>query len=137
MKYLVLICLFALCACWEVPQADLSGVNVEKKDKKLQKVSKGEVLQHALVLGRERAEQENTRLIKNLNDSLLLPIEKELFEAYQEAHLEGHLADENVQFYEQDKKIIFTKPNYLENKFIGVISVQMNTAEVIKSLQKR
>jgi hypothetical protein len=132
---LYLFIALTLFSCDEIPQADVSGVIKEKRNRMLQKVSKGDIFHQAVKLGRNQIESGNTHLIKNTNEEGLTSLEKEIFEMYVEASKENY-KDNNIQFYDNDKWVLYNEPYYEGEQFIGIYSVQLEAAEVIRTMQK-
>jgi len=123
-----------LFSCSEVPQADVSGVIKEKRNRMLQKVSTGDVFLKAIELGKKQISDSTARLVIGLDEEALLPSEKEIVAMYFEASKENY-RDNNVQYFNKKKGILYNEPYYLNEKFMGVYSVKMESAEVIRTMQ--
>lgn len=122
-----------LLSCDEIPQTDLSGVVIERRDRFVQKVTKGEILKKAVAVGRKSI-NDSTPLITTVNDDMM-PVEKEIIEMYFEASKENY-KEYNVQFFDNDKWILYNEPYYDKDLFIGVYSIKLESSEVIKSMHK-
>ena len=123
-----------LFSCSEVPQADVSGVIKEKRNRMLQKVSTGDIFLKAIELGKKSVVDNKAKLITRDNIENILPIEKEIFEMYFEASKENY-KDNNIQYFDNKKGILYNEPFYDGEEFIGVYSVRMESAEVVRTMQ--
>ena len=131
---LYLFIALTLFSCDEVPQADLTGVIKEKRTRMLQKVTKGDILHQAVILGKDKIENGSARIIRSIEDEDSSVLEKEIFEMYTEASKENY-SDSNIQFFDDDKWVLYNEPLYANEEFIGIYSVKLESAEVIRSMQ--
>jgi len=123
-----------LFSCSEVPQADVSGVIKEKRNRKLQKVSTGDIFLKAIDLGKLSIADSTARLITKMNDVDLLSEELALFEMYVEAAQDNY-TDYNIQYYNEKEGILYVEPYYINENFVGMYSVKLEAAEVIRTMQ--
>lgn len=123
-----------LFSCDEVPQADVSGVIIEKRNRKLQKVSKGDIMEKAMSIGQKQIEDNVAALVTPDDLDKLIPVEKEIISMYIEASKEKFEGN-NIQFYNDDKWVLYNEPLYQNNEFRGVYSIKLEVAEVIKQMQ--
>ena len=131
---LYLFIALTLFSCDEVPQADLTGVIKEKRTRMLQKVTKGDILHQAVILGKDKIKNGSARIIRYIEDEDSSVLEKEIFEMYTEASKENY-SDSNIQFFDDDKWVLYNEPLYANKEFIGIYSVKLESAEVIRSMQ--
>ncbi len=135
MKNLIYLFLgITLFSCSEVPQADVSGVIIEKRNRMLQKVSTGDIFLKVIELGKKEIADSTARLIVNPGEKGLLTSEKEILEMYIEAS-KDHYKDNNIQFFDNEIGILYNEPVYESEKFVGVYSVRLEKSEVVRTMQ--
>ena len=100
----------------------------------LQKVSQGEVFEKATMLGDATIKSGDARLVTDLEDKDLIPVERVIVSMYLEASKENYRGN-NIQFFDNEKWILYNEPYYEEDKFVGVYSVRLESAEVIRTMQ--